>query len=829
MLGVGLYDYLAGQVFDSQPPEIRTFLLRTSLLEEFDAAFCEEVIAQALELPAQDWGRLIDQTLTFNLFILPVGEDGLTLRYHHLFRDFLQERMQRDNADETARIQLRLADVYSQSGNWERAFNLYHRLGRLEEMMTLIERAGASMIASGRLVTLGAWLEELPIGSVENRPALLSIQAGVAMMRGDPALALTLASQAIPGLNANHNLPAMALNLIRRSTANRMLGNYQQALADAERALGLVDHQSGMVFYQADALRVKGNCLYQQGKLRDALGCLTQSVMLYQSIKDEESAAQALLEVGMTNQALGSSQAAEAAYTRALKYWQTSSNLVWQANILNNLGVQQHLRGDYITASQTLEKAVQTARASFYPRQEAYALTSLGDLYRDLDALDEADDAYKQARGISYHTSDQGLTVYLDLAEAILARLRGRLPQAQQMTYAAQQKADAGGSLFEQNLARMEFAVEQLISKDYRGALLILSGVSDYFSSEGSLVETGLSRLYLSITLYQSGDFAACASQLREVYLLVTESDIAQPLLTAGRQFKAVLEKISTRPEMNPLVARLLQRMSDFENQISSLRKHLRPYLAVVPFAPPRIIIRALGRMQVRINNKLVRTADWQVQSARDLFFLILSFKEGLTKEEIGSYFWPDSTPAELKLRFKNTVYRLRRAIGRETISFDDELYLFNRELDYDYDVENFLHEIALAQQSASPEQRIRHLQTAVRNYHGVFMPEVEEIWVISERERLERAFHEAITSLIELHLAARHYDRVLEYCQHALKADACQESAHRFAMQAHAALGNRAAIQRQYELCCVSLRSELDLTPSTQTENLYNELMEKV
>jgi LuxR family transcriptional regulator, maltose regulon positive regulatory protein len=828
VLGVGLYDYLAGQVFDRQPPEIRTFLLRTSLLEEFDAAFCEEVLGQALELPAQDWSGLIGQTLQDNLFILPVGEDGLTLRYHNLFRDFLQERIQRDFSYEAARIQLRLADAYSQRGNWERSFNLYRQLGRVEEMMVLIERAGSPMITAGRLVTLGAWLEELPIGSVENRPGLLSIQAGVAIMRGDPILGLSLASQAIPGLTANHDVAALALNLIRRSTANRMLGNYQQALSDAERALGLVDHQSDMAFYQADGLRVKGNCLYQQGKFRDALGCLTQSVMLYQGIKDEESAAQALLEVGMTNQSLGSSQAAEAAYTRALKYWQTSTNLVWQANILNNLGVLQHQRGDYVAASQTLEKAVQAARASYYPRQEAYALTSLGDLYRDLDALDESEDAYKQARGISYHTSDQGLTVYLDLAEAVLARLRGRLPQAQQMTFAAQQKADAGGSLFEQNLSRMEFAVEQLIARDYRGALLALSGVSDYFSSEGGQVEAGLSRLYLSIALHQTGDYAACASQLREVYLLVTESDIIQPVLIAARQFKDMLEKVASRPELSPLVARLLQRVADFDNQVSTLRKKLRPRLAVVPFAPPRIIIRALGKMQVRINNKLIRTADWQVQSARDLFFLILSFKDGLTKEEIGAYFWPDSTPAELKLRFKNTVYRLRRAIGRETISFDDELYLFNRDLDYEYDVETFLHEIDLAHQAAGPEQRIRHYQAAIRNYHGEFMPEVEETWVISEREQLQRIFIESITSLIELHLAARHYDRVLEYCQRAIEVDACQEAAHRFAMQAHAALGNRAAIQRQYELCCASLHSEMDITPSAQSINLYNELMKK-
>ncbi len=162
-------------------------------------------------------------------------------------------------------------------------------------------------------------------------------------------------------------------------------------------------------------------------------------------------------------------------------------------------------------------------------------------------------------------------------------------------------------------------------------------------------------------------------------------------------------------------------------------------------------------------------------------------------------------------------------------ISFDDELYLFNHDIDYEYDVENFLHEIELAKQAANPEQRIRHYQAAIRNYHGVFMPEVEETWVISERERLQRTFLDSLTNLIELHLASRHYNQVLEYCQHALEADACQESPHRFAMQAHAALGNRAAIQRQYELCCASLRSELDLAPSAQTENLYNELMKKV
>ena len=70
--GVGFYDYLAQQVLDQQSPVVRDFLLKTSLLEEFDAELCQAVLG---EPPGGfRWIDLIREVLQNNLFVLPVED-----------------------------------------------------------------------------------------------------------------------------------------------------------------------------------------------------------------------------------------------------------------------------------------------------------------------------------------------------------------------------------------------------------------------------------------------------------------------------------------------------------------------------------------------------------------------------------------------------------------------------------------------------------------------------------------------------------------------------------------------------------------------------------
>jgi DNA-binding SARP family transcriptional activator len=65
-----------------------------------------------------------------------------------------------------------------------------------------------------------------------------------------------------------------------------------------------------------------------------------------------------------------------------------------------------------------------------------------------------------------------------------------------------------------------------------------------------------------------------------------------------------------------------------------------------------------------------------------------------------------------------------------------------------------------------------------------------------------------------------------LEYCQRAFAEDTCLEEAHRLAMRAHAAMGNRAAVVRQFKQCQQALQEEVNVSPSSETMTLYETLV---
>jgi DNA-binding SARP family transcriptional activator len=235
--------------------------------------------------------------------------------------------------------------------------------------------------------------------------------------------------------------------------------------------------------------------------------------------------------------------------------------------------------------------------------------------------------------------------------------------------------------------------------------------------------------------------------------------------------------------------------------------------------------IQAFGKALVWVDGKLVTTSKWKTASVRSLFFFFLTASRPATKEEIGEALWPELNTPQLNLRFKNELYRLRHALGHDVIRFDNDLYSFNRLLDYDYDVENFTIALAKTNSADSDKEKMLHLREATMLRAGPYLQDIDATWVLPEREFLDNACMNAWLELAEYYHQDGELKAALKACQDALKIDSSREDIHCLAMQLHAEKGDRLGIIWQYQACREALRSELDVDPSKKTDALFRRL----
>ncbi|HJW89111.1 MAG TPA: hypothetical protein VJ436_00575, partial [Anaerolineales bacterium] len=129
-----IMDFLMEEVIQRQPKEIQDFLLHTSILNRLCASLCEAVLGdKGIEaerfspnplspVPLTNNQQILDYLERSNLFIIPLDNKREWYRYHHLFADLLQYRLQR-------RFPERLPELH------RRAYHWYRLRGDVEEAM----------------------------------------------------------------------------------------------------------------------------------------------------------------------------------------------------------------------------------------------------------------------------------------------------------------------------------------------------------------------------------------------------------------------------------------------------------------------------------------------------------------------------------------------------------------------------------------------------------------------------------------------------------------------------------------------------------------------
>ena len=166
-----IIDYLVSEVLSQQPEEIQNFLLQSSFLDRFCATLCDA----ALEISNS---KIIIQTLNqTNLFLISLDDERNWYRYHHLFANFLNQRLREKEAKSIPELHQRASKWLEQNHYFPEAVN--HSLAGedYEHAAQLIEKLGPDMMMQNEFDQLSQWLDAMPENFVESWPWLCIIRA----------------------------------------------------------------------------------------------------------------------------------------------------------------------------------------------------------------------------------------------------------------------------------------------------------------------------------------------------------------------------------------------------------------------------------------------------------------------------------------------------------------------------------------------------------------------------------------------------------------------------------------------------------------------------
>ncbi|MCP4540540.1 MAG: tetratricopeptide repeat protein [Chloroflexi bacterium] len=253
-----------------------------------------------------------------------------------------------------------------------------------------------------------------------------------------------------------------------------------------------------------------------------------------------------------------------------------------------------------------------------------------------------------------------------------------------------------------------------------------------------------------------------------------------------------------------------------------------------------RLEIALLGAFQVSKDGKLV--TRFETAPARALL-IYLALHPGIPfrREVLADLLWPDQPRSEALHALRQTLNRLRRAIGsRESapsfLQITRQTIQFNPESDHWLDTNAFTY---LADTVHAHSHRrleacgtcLQRLTQAADLYRGDLLSGFNldslpfQEWLTMEREHLHRQAMEAFYHLAVCHNQRGEYKQAQHYARRQLKLESWREEAHRQLMVALALSGQRSAALAQYETCRHILSEELGVEPEPETITLYEQI----
>jgi LuxR family maltose regulon positive regulatory protein len=287
-----IVDYLADEVLKCQDEQTRSFLLQTSILSRMCASLCNSLVdVRAIDHPL-DGQSMLEDLEKMNLFIIPLDEERRWYRYHHLFADALNRRLEYQLPEILPDLYRRASEWYERNGLIAEAIQYALSAGDRERAAQLVEQNGCYLLMSGEVLTLLKWMEAVE----DYYPAhpWLVIQKGWALTlagRMEPAeqafqTAECLVSTLEPTLDVNTMVGTISAG---RAFWADIQGNIPEAARLAQQALELLPDTDPMSqSMRSVATGALAKTRWMMGDLNQARQIYDQAVEIGQAANNDE-------------------------------------------------------------------------------------------------------------------------------------------------------------------------------------------------------------------------------------------------------------------------------------------------------------------------------------------------------------------------------------------------------------------------------------------------------------------------------------------------------------------------------------------------------------
>ena len=338
-----IVDYLLAEVLDGLPAEIRSFLLRTSVLDRLSGPLCDAVTG------GSGSQRILEEMERANLFLVRLDTRRSWYRYHQLFGELLRHELDRAEPGLAVVLHRRASQWHQAHGNLAEAIGHAISAGDLADARELIASGWHACFNEGLVETVESWLDRLPPEIVADDARLCLVRAWLARNLGrlDEVEPWVQAAEAgMPQGPLREGITSVeSAACMLRAGYRQMIGDLAGAEPPSRRAVAL--EESGTPRWRAGSLATLGANLCWQGQDGEAIAVLEQVAGTVEPLANNLAALWAMGCLAAIGARAGDLEAAERFARKAIglaaehglgEYWITATAVIAMAEVLDCQG-----------------------------------------------------------------------------------------------------------------------------------------------------------------------------------------------------------------------------------------------------------------------------------------------------------------------------------------------------------------------------------------------------------------------------------------------------------------------------------------------------------